>query len=454
MSKISIVVPVYNVSRYLPECLDSLINQTLKDIEIICVNDGSSDNSLDIINGYAEKDYRIRVISTENFGYGHAMNTGFAAANGDYVGILESDDFTAHDMYEKLYEAAISMDADIVKSNYWNFKNGNKEFAKVLGNGPYEKVFIPRKDNLQIFSCDPAIWSAIYKKDFIVKNDIKFNETPGASFQDTSFNFMALACAERMVLKAGAYVCYRRDNELSSVNSLKKVYCVFDEYGHSSAFLSSKGAIYSELEYLLTALAWNTYSWNYERISVLFKYEFLEKMINFFYDLWNKGNIRPDYWLNKAQLFECSHILVDKNYFLYKVYSGFQKRESLLGILKHKISNSSRVYVYGAGIVGQETADLLKRHKLKFDGFVVTGKDDNVKEVMGKEIFSLTDIDNMGIGEESLFILSVKESTQSEILPMLRERGYQNTITMTNEMRKYLVDLEQYGIQQLVSEFL
>lgn len=90
--KVSIVVPIYNVEKYLRQCLDSIVNQTLKNIEIICVNDGSTDNSLKIIQEFADKDSRIKIINKENTGYGNSMNIGFDAAIGEYIGIVESDD--------------------------------------------------------------------------------------------------------------------------------------------------------------------------------------------------------------------------------------------------------------------------------------------------------------------------------------------------------------------------
>lgn len=454
MPKISVVVPVYNVARYLPECLYSLISQTLRDIEIICVNDGSTDNSLDILNGYAGKDSRIKVISTENYGYGHAMNTGFAAATGEYIGILESDDFTANNMFEDLYQAAISNDADIVKSNYWDYLDGSKEFVRSLNGGPYDKVFTPRQDEMGVFWFTPSIWSAIYRREFIINHDIKFNETPGASFQDTSFNFMVLACAERMVLKEDAYICYRRDNESSSVKSPKKVYCVFDEYEYIDNFLSSKGAAYSELEYLLPALGWNTYRWNYGRIAMEFKYEFLKKMIEYFYNAFEEGKINPTYWLNKDQLKEAMHILADRNTFLYRVYAEIQKREALLGNLKYKVQNSDKVYIYGAGKVGCEIATLLDKQELNFDGFVVTNGAAKYDEVIGKQVMDLADIEKMSVGDNTLFLVSVKESTQSDIMLVLHEKGFYNIIPMTNELRKYLVAFEHYDLGMLVKELI
>lgn len=454
MPKVSVVVPVYNVEKYLPECLDSLIAQTLEDIEIICVNDGSTDSSLDIIGDYADRDARIKVISTENFGYGHAMNTGFNAAKGDYVGILESDDFTAKNMFEELYQTAVANAADIVKSNYWNYKNGNKEFSGALKHGPFDKVFKPLRAALEVFSYNPSIWSAIYKREFIVKNNIKFNETPGASYQDTSFNFIAFACAERVVLKEDAYICYRRDNEASSVNSGKKVYCVFDEYHFIEEYLSFKPQLHSEVESLLPAMAWSTYRWNYGRIAMEFKYEFLVKMIEYFYKAWNEGKINPAYWVNKDHLREAMHILADKNNFLYKVYAEIQKREALLSFLKCKVQNSDKVFLYGAGKVGCEIATMLSNQNLNFDGFVVTSGGSNFDEVMGKKVMPLSDIENNGVEEKSLFLLSVKEAGQPEIMSMLREKGYINVIPMTNDLRKYLVNFEHYDIGTLVRELI
>ena len=454
MPKISVVVPIFNVAKYLPQCLESLINQTLKEIEIICVNDGSTDNSLDIINQFAEKDHRIKVISTENFGYGHAMNTGFAAASGDYVGILESDDFTASNMYEALYQTAVFNNADIVKSNYWDYRNGNKELVKSLLEGPYNKVFCPRQEAMELFACNSSIWSAIYKREFIVKNAIKFNETPGASYQDTSFNFIALACAERMVLKEDAYICYRRDNEASSVNSGKKVYCVFDEYNFIEEYLSSRDNLHSEVKYLLPALGWNTYRWNYGRIAMEFKYEFLKKMIEYFYNAFEEGKINPTYWLNKDQLKEAMHILADRNTFLYRVYAEIQKREALLGNLKYKVQNSDKVYIYGAGKVGCEIATLLDKQELNFDGFVVTNGAAKYDEVIGKQVMDLADIEKMSVGDNTLFLVSVKESTQPDIMLVLHEKGFYNIIPMTNELRKYLVAFEHYDLGMLVKELI
>ena len=113
--KVSIIVPVYNMERYLGKCLDALTKQTLVDIEIVAVNDGSTDSSLNILRAYAEKDPRIRIIDKPNSGYGASMNRGIDEARGEYIGIVEPDDYPDLVMFDKLYKAAKKHTCDLVK---------------------------------------------------------------------------------------------------------------------------------------------------------------------------------------------------------------------------------------------------------------------------------------------------------------------------------------------------
>ena len=114
MVKVSVIVPVYNVENFLKECLDSIVNQTLYDIEIICINDGSTDNSLAILESYAKSDDRIKIISQENKGLGAVRNVAFNHISGDYVFFIDSDDYIDLNTLKKLYENAISNDSDLV----------------------------------------------------------------------------------------------------------------------------------------------------------------------------------------------------------------------------------------------------------------------------------------------------------------------------------------------------
>ena len=119
MPKVSVVIPVYNVEKYLRQCMDSVVNQTLREMEIIAVDDGSTDSSGAILDEYAAADPRVKVIHKANGGYGIGMNTGFDAATGEYIGIVESDDYADPEMFETLYNRAKLYDLDVVKSGFY-----------------------------------------------------------------------------------------------------------------------------------------------------------------------------------------------------------------------------------------------------------------------------------------------------------------------------------------------
>ena len=162
MKKVSVIIPVYNVENYLRKCLDSLVNQTLKDIEIIVVNDGTTDNSQEIINEYVKK-YPKKVVSIiqENGGQGAARNTGLLHAKGEYIGYVDSDDYVEENMYEELYKKAKEEDSDIVICG----NNVVKENYDFLSKEEVDKEFLLGK---------MAVWNKIYKKNIIVDNKIQF----------------------------------------------------------------------------------------------------------------------------------------------------------------------------------------------------------------------------------------------------------------------------------------
>ena len=128
MVKVSVIVPVYNVEKYIRKCLDSLVNQTLEDIEIIVVNDGSKDSSIDILKEYAEKHNNIKVYEKENGGLSDARNYGLQFATGKYIAFLDSDDYVDVNLYKRMYEKAKAEDSDMVECNfYWVYDNKTKK---------------------------------------------------------------------------------------------------------------------------------------------------------------------------------------------------------------------------------------------------------------------------------------------------------------------------------------
>ena len=293
--KVSIVIPIFNQEKYLEQCLDSVINQTLKEIEIICVNDGSTDRSLEILEEYAARDPRITIIDKPNAGYGQTMNTGFAAAHGEYIGIGESDDFADPRMFEDLYTTAKKLDLDLVKANYYEYADGVSTLMKPWNGFAYKQVFDPREDQVAL-TVLPIIWSALYRRSMIVDNDIRFNETPGASYQDTSFVHQVWMCARRVALLKKGYIHYRVDNAASSVNSSSKVFAVCDEYAMSEAFMWQDIERAMAFAGIMNLLKLGTYRWNFNRIAPEFRKDFAQRMAEEYKDARTKGTLDEGYF--------------------------------------------------------------------------------------------------------------------------------------------------------------
>lgn len=290
--EVSVLVPICNVEKYLCRCINSLINQSMTNIEIICINDGSTDKSGEILDSYALKDNRIKVIHKINSGYGDSMNIGLQCARGKYIGILESDDFAELDMFERLYSVAKIQNADIVKSNfylYWEKGENNKnieknELFKIIETEEDRLVINPVKyKDGKLFKAKASIWSALYKTEFLKDNNINFLDTPGASFQDTAFTFKVFSSTERMVLVEDAYVHYRQDNESSSINNLdKKIPFIFKEYSEIFKYIGIDRFCDIKVDSeerkqfdIAVAAFYDACIWMYEGLSIANRYKFL-----------------------------------------------------------------------------------------------------------------------------------------------------------------------------------
>lgn len=262
--KVSILVPIYNVANYLRQCLQSLHEQTLKEIEIICINDGSTDNSLEIIKEFMEEDPRFVLIDKKNSGYGDSMNQGMEKARGEYIGIVESDDWIEKNAFAELYEMAKVNNADVVRANYYMDKADKSDKARLIPIHETNRVLNPRQ-HCWLFLQSAAIWASIYRREFLKEKKITFLATPGASYQDTGFAFKVWASAERVFLTTNAYLHYRTDNENSSINHPGKVFCVCDEYVEIEKYLREND-LYDDLGFVMWTARCAIYLWNALRL--------------------------------------------------------------------------------------------------------------------------------------------------------------------------------------------
>ncbi len=296
---LSILVPIYNVERYLPQCLDSLINQTFTDLEIICINDGSTDHSLDIIKDYQAKDSRIVLLDKANSGYGDSMNQGLKKAKGEYIGIVESDDFISLDAFEKLYDIARENQVDVVRANYFFNKAGQDEKNSYIEAADAGRVIDPHRHTWIYFQA-PAIWSAIYRRDFLETNEITFLPTPGASYQDTGFNFKVWAAAKRAFFTTEAFLHYRIDNESSSVNNPGKVMNVCYEYEDVERYLREH-QLFTELGAIMESAKFGAYYWNILRLAPKLLPKFIARTKSEFQVADQEGTLIETYFVSPTQ---------------------------------------------------------------------------------------------------------------------------------------------------------
>lgn len=232
---ISVIVPVHNVKKYMIQCLESIQNQTYKNLEIICV-DSSDDGTTEILADYARKHQNLVHVIDENNSYGYKINYGITHAKGEYLGIIDADDWIQPDMYEELLAVLLREDVDFVKSDYYQFytEKGRdliKEYTGCLGvAGCYSKKISILDYPEILYRKGMSIWTGLYKTFYLREKGVHLNESEGASFQDTGFSVLSHLMAKAFYYYPKAFYMYRIDNTGSSVKSSAKYRTVADEW--------------------------------------------------------------------------------------------------------------------------------------------------------------------------------------------------------------------------------
>lgn len=245
--KVSIIMPCLNAKKFIEESIESIINQTLKELEIIIVDAGSVDGTVEIIKSYQKKDSRIKFIESSKKSLGYQYNIGIHNATGKYIGFVESDDYIHSMMYERLYNIAEEQILDFVKSDFDMFieDNGNHlllnySILSSKKDNLYGQVINP-KDYPDILYRDVNMWNGIFNKKFLIENQVILNETEGAAFQDMGFVIKNFVSANRaMYIKIPSYY-YRKDNMNASVyNYTRHIRFVTDEFRFVWEYMTDK----------------------------------------------------------------------------------------------------------------------------------------------------------------------------------------------------------------------
>ncbi|MBR2046590.1 MAG: glycosyltransferase family 2 protein [Agathobacter sp.] len=281
--EISVIMPSLNVVPYIRECVESVINQTFKNIEIICVDAGSTDGTLEVLKEFEKKDERIKVIVSDKKSYGYQVNLGIKEAKGRYIGIVETDDYIETNFYEKLFAETQQYEVDFVKMGFREFfkYNGNLHYYDRISNEAKNvaREYLDLKINRSLGLIElNHIWSAIYRRKFIVDNQIYLNETAGAAYQDTSFFILVGLKAKDCVYVDDYLYNYRIDNPSSSVKGSEKWKCILDEYQYVDKYIKEHEIDSKDNRRIITEIKLITYMWNYMRLTESAKKAFFDSI--------------------------------------------------------------------------------------------------------------------------------------------------------------------------------
>ena len=406
MPVVSVIIPVYNVELYLAECIESVINQTFKDIEIICIDDCSTDSSLRILQEYANKDERIIILQNEvNLGQSVARNKGLDTARGKFVLFVDSDDFIEPHLLETTLEYSNGIDMVCFNYEEYNPQNIGSFFHNyLLENGLYsnEAYFIEsaEKNSLVVVP-----WSKLYKREFLVKNNLHFES--GMIYEDNLFYLQCVLKAKRIYTINEKLYIYRirpdstvtKKLQPKNVNDyFRLIYTTTQEYIEND--VSEKFSI--SIEYFIVTLI-NTY------ISMNKQY---------IYENINDDNSRvfDGTVCNKLQRVFSSKII------------GLDNRIKLSTNQMEMLNNKSKVLVYGAGDIARKTINYLDLLDVSITGVVVSDAQNNRKSLMGHTVKLLSDYES--IKDDCVVIIAVSSKFSSEIEDCLREQGFKNYIKL------------------------
>lgn len=410
----SIIVPVYNVEKYLRECLDSILAQSYQKYELICINDASQDNSLNILNEYAGKNGNMQVIDNSvNKGQAHARNCGMKVAKGDYFVFVDADDILKADALEILEGSVRETVADIVYYNMDIRNEGNwakeKETAESEPNfreypGVYkgEELFVKQYWDHEMKA---EVWRQAFSRNFLAKNNLSFYE--GICHEDTLFSVLCAIKAERVIdIHKSLYIYRRRDQSVMSTMNLNRIHTNF--------------IIFSELwDY------WKNHRCSKEMDAVL--EDFLYKTYQYFLSL-------KAYFPEDRQLL-CG---TPADQFMYRLLSNISRDEITHVRFSEeqlrRMKCAGKVFVYGAGTAGVETVRYLLSQGIKPQRVVVTNKSINADQIMG---ISIVQIDEIQIDREAVVIIAVLPNNQkaiSDIRANLQKIGVENILQIEERL--------------------
>lgn len=414
--KVSIIIPVYNVEQYLPACLDSILSQSLQDIEVICVNDAATDGSDRIIEEYSQKDGRVVSTGyTTNKGQAYARNRGLDLARGKYIYFVDADDMVKVGALEFLYnvmeednlegllfsaevvseiEAKVDLDAELRHKSYSGIYKGTELFSLLVDNADYSH----------------NVWRQFWSRDYLESHALRFHEET-SPHEDLLFSFKAILSSQRLkCINYVGYICRKRPDSITTTNpNLKKLKAFITCYGESLQFIQENQQLIAEKMAV--------------QLGAFFS---LEKtyIINTALFLCRQG-----FDMKKLDIANGFYNFV-LNAFVFNRYQHIA--EFLPSEVYEKIRVSKHIIIYGAGKVGHEVADQLARYGIADYVFAETQKSSGM-DGTGIRICSLEEL--APYAQDSMVLVSVTQKYREEMVKHLKEIGFSNYACMCEERK-------------------
>lgn len=419
--KVSVIMPVYNTQKYLKECMDSVLAQDFEGFEILCIDDGSTDDSSSILDAYCEQDERVRVFHIPNAGYGHAVNYGIERARGKYISIVEPDDYIEGEMIKTLYQYAEESELEIITSNYKRFRGTGKErifwVDQVVKEEYYDKVLNPYTER-ELFKGTYLNQAGLFRLDFINKYHIRHHESSGAAYQDVGFRLQTLAYSRRFMAIEDSFYCHREDNPDSSIHNRTSINWIINEYAYVFQMMEKNKDILGKFLPEFTRCKITNYLEQYDRLIPELRLDFLEIVRKEFMEYDQKGEFITTQ-LTDRQRKRVEFILNDPvNYANREI----KLRDEIHG----RLDGVDAFIIYGVGVFGRKIYNMIyNSDKKKLLGFAVSDVTSNIREYQGVPVKGIDEYDkNLPV------IVGVTEKFESEVISLLKHKGMKNIFCM------------------------
>lgn len=436
--KVSVILPSLNVADCIEECLDSVINQSLRELEIICVDAGSTDGTRDILNDYARKDPRIVILYSDVKSYGKQVNMGLDYASGEYVAVLETDDWIDEDMYQCLYETAKADDLDYAAADFDTFyqlQNGAYYFAGQHLFGAekqewYGKILNSRQI-ATLRASDYVLWKAVYNRHFLNISHIRFHESAGAAFQDMGFLQQVKTHADKAKYLDQSFYRYRQNRDHSSsvsleglcyymkeflwINDSLNLKCVLNSIHMKYYYLTMSISFITKYEQILKRLDGN---WQDERLCV--PYNWFREQVTYAIE----GKVLDETLYDKKQWDRLVLLLASQESHAKLIISREKKKKECVQEFIDIVADRP-VIIFGCGVRGGRLLWFCDRNNIRVLSFCDNNEKLHGGEKFGYPVISPAELKNLTDKKNGLILLSMKNGHE-EVSRQLQTIGIES----------------------------